>query len=775
MIFREKLWDVVEVDTNKARRLAEELRLSPLVTSVLLGRGIDNADAMREFLFGKPNPYHDPFLMRDMDKACDRLERALASGEKITVFGDYDVDGITATSVLWKYLKSRGANVDYYIPQRKNEGYGLNSEAMRVIADKGTTLLITVDCGISGNKEIAERPQGLDVIVTDHHTVPEELPAAVAVLDPHRSDCAYPFKDLSGVGVAFKVCQALEQRQGREWSGSLEFVAMGTVADIVPLVDENREIVRNGLKAIAESPSLGLKELIKHTMIGDKAITAENIAFTLAPRLNAVGRLGSAQQAVELLTTDDGVRAHELAGILDSENFERQQISSEILEEAEAMLAAEEHIDTAILLRSPKWHQGVIGIVASRLVEKYHLPTILFSESEGVVKGSCRSIAPLNIYEALQATKDYVLQFGGHRQAAGLTLKAENFEAFKSAFKDYVARTLKPEDYRQQQRIDLVLRDEEITVRDVKDLALLEPYGCENSVPVFAYRGARIKNYRIVGAKANHLIFDVARGDSEYRAVMWNNAELADVMDSSGTVADITFQPKLNNWNDEVTVQLHMLTLTQHPAIYDLRRSSEPKKNFLEDVLRNESNLALFTKGDKTVLQQQLAEQLGNNAKYIHCYNYDEEFSGSCNVVVCYDLPPVDLGQFVHKLRSQKINNLVLLYNNEEYKDFVMNHPDINSMRGAYLFLREHFDKCGSFDYVQNIKENQGLSVVMVKILEELGLVVTEGNFVKDVLFKKVDIASSQLFQECQAVRKKLDGIYQNNERVSRYEVLRQH
>lgn len=771
MFFKEKVLEVKNIDIDKAKQLALEIGVSSLVTSVLLARGFDNVVAMRDFLFGKEQPFYDPFLLKDMDVACDRIERVLANNEKITVYGDYDVDGITSTSLLVQYLRSRSAQVESYTPQRNSEGYGLNSAAMASIAEGGSTLLITVDCGISNFEEIANCPKTMDVIVTDHHTVPEVIPSAVAVINPHRQDCDYPFKELCGVGVTFKLCQALAKRQGQDWQEYLEFVALGTVADIVPLLDENREFVRRGLQAFGETKSVGLKALIKKVLPNEGRINSDKIAFALAPRLNAVGRLGNARLAVELLTTDNEERAEELAALLDSENQERQQISTNIFAEAEKLLAEEEHVDTAIILKSSNWHQGVIGIVASRLVEKYHLPVILFSESEGMCKGSCRSIAPLNIYDALCAVAKDIVQFGGHRQAAGLSIKTENFLAFKNDFKEYVAKTLQPEDFRVVQHIDVELQDKVISVQDVEQMNLLEPYGCDNPAPIFGYNDVKIRNYRYMGVQKNHLSFDVDKGEATYRGVVWHQPDYAQVLDTQGTMADIAFQPFINEWNNQISVQLNVLALMPQLTVFDFRHSDKDKLKTLKELVHLENKLDVLVSSDKETVKEFFAKELGNNWQYLHIYSYDEVKSVTGTMVVLYDLPVSPIKDFLTKLPAQ-VKRLVILYNNDDYKYFLAKHPDVNSMRSVYLFFKSIFDKRGSFNYQEVVAGNPNLHSVSVKILQELGLVELDGDMLTDIKFAKVDIASSPLFVSLNEIRQHFSKICEQNLRISRYDLL---
>lgn len=345
---KRKIWQLQKCDREYAASIAADLGVSPVVIGVLLNRGVRDKDEIKEFLFGSEQPFHEPLLMKDMQQAAERILEAVANKEQITVYGDYDVDGISASSLLYLYLKGIGAAVNTYIPRRKNEGYGLNNEALAALAAEGTTLLVTVDCGISGVDEVAAAPAGLDIIITDHHTPPEVLPAAYAIVNPHQRDCKYPFKYLSGVGVAFKLCQGLHQMQHLTeplWSDLTELVALGTVADIVPLRGENRALVKLGLAAMEHTQIVGLRKLIEHSGCPQQNILAENIGFILAPRLNAVGRLEHAQSAVELLVTDDAAKADEVAEQLNEENVLRQEISRKIFIEAEAMLAQQERIE----------------------------------------------------------------------------------------------------------------------------------------------------------------------------------------------------------------------------------------------------------------------------------------------------------------------------------------------------------------------------------------------------------------------------------------------
>ena len=771
MLGKQKIWDIQEYNREKAGFYAAELGISSLVTGILLERGFNDVDAMRDFLYGSKTPFHDPFLLKGMAATVERVERALADAEQITVYGDYDVDGITASSLLYVYLERRGAKVNTYIPKRKSEGYGLNDEALKTIFESGTTLVITVDCGISGLHEVEQAPEGLDIILTDHHTVPVQLPPAYAIINPKQEDCEYPFKDLSGVGVAFKLCQALEQRRtgtDEYWEDLTELAALGTVADIVPLLGENRELVRRGLKAMEHTSLVGLRALIRASGCSCENISSENIGFILAPRLNAVGRLEHAQSAVELLVTKDGAKAEAIAAELNRENALRQEISRNIMEEAEAMLAQEEHIDTAIILASEGWHQGVVGIVASRLVDKYHLPTILISISDGMAKGSCRSIPALNLYDAIAAESDILTQFGGHHQAAGLTMPADKVEEFKTRFKAYVRNKLAPEDYLPHQVVDCVLSDYGlITVKDLHELSLLEPFGCGNYSPVFAFKNALLHNHRAIGRDRTHLQLTVDKGDYSYKTLMWNKAELLPLL-CENMVADIAFMPRINVWNDETSVQLHAVALRQRWNVCDLRQSGDDKDGVLQSFVRTADRVTVYV-NDK----QSYAGYLDN--EHLQVLNYGEQ--GAAPLVVLYDLPKLSIKNIFRQLRKDGVATIVLLYNSTDRYNFerqlAISHPQREQMAVAYKKVMESLaqgltDKNTLLEQFEDIFSENALLV-----MEELGFISLEDGTVVKGIIKKSSLDDSPLYRSLQEQREQLLSCVLDNLRLSQHELLR--
>lgn len=551
-----KVWNVYEGNKNLIEKLSKEVNVSPAFASILLERGIDTKEAVETFLNPETNqPFHDPFLMKDMDKGAERIIKAIKNKEKITVYGDYDVDGITATSILANTLKKLGADVDFYIPDRQNEGYGLNIDALKNLSQNGAKLIVTVDCGIAGTKEIAAVSEFLDVVVTDHHIPSEILPKAAAVINPHREDCLYPDKNLSGVGVAFKLCQALYKKiLNKEFMEDLEFVALGTIADIVPLIGENRRLVKEGLKVIQNSDKPGIKALIEVSSLAGREIGPGQVGFALAPRLNASGRIGHAKDGVELLLADSDAKALEIAENLNECNIERQEIEKEILKEAEEQL---KKVDISklhsIVLDGDNWHPGVIGIVASRIVDNYYLPTIIISHQGEEAKGSCRSIKALHMHEALTAISKHLVEFGGHSQAAGLTIKTSEIPKFRAAFEEYVAKTLKPEDYVQTVDLAGIMTPDEITEQFIEELQLLEPFGMENSKPVFGAKNLMAKNIRIIGKNSEHLSFALGRYGSR-TALAWGKSEFADIVERERI--NICYSPQCSEWQGTKNIEL---------------------------------------------------------------------------------------------------------------------------------------------------------------------------------------------------------------------------
>ncbi|MDU4960644.1 MAG: single-stranded-DNA-specific exonuclease RecJ [Sporomusaceae bacterium] len=528
---------------------------------LLLNRGLDDAAAAQQFLAGTLQQLQDPFLLKGMAAAVDRTAAAIAAGEKIVVYGDYDVDGITATALVYNCLRELGATIEYYIPERQSEGYGLHSEALQAIAAAGAGLVITVDCGISAWQEV-ESAGRLDIIVTDHHQPPERLPAATAVINPKQPGCPYPEKELAGVGVAFKFCQALASRleQRRlDCFRYLDLVAIGTVADMVPLTGENRLLVKFGIDRLRHTENAGLAALISVCELQSASIDAGKIGFVIAPRLNAAGRLNHAAAGVELLTSPASEPVRELAQTLDLTNRERQEVERDILEKAEAALAATDWQNAkALVIAGEDWHPGVIGIVASRLVERYYRPTILISVRDGIGKGSCRSIPGFDMYEGLSRCAEWLLQFGGHRQAAGLSLKAADIDLFRQKFNETVSQELTEADFLPVLNIDAMVSLNELNASLIEQLACLEPFGMGNPSPLLACSPVKLQSAAAFGKDKRHLRLWVCEREASSEAIAWNKGELADCFERD-CAAEIAFVPEVHEWQGRRSVRMRAI------------------------------------------------------------------------------------------------------------------------------------------------------------------------------------------------------------------------
>ncbi|MFO0581875.1 MAG: single-stranded-DNA-specific exonuclease RecJ [Anaeromyxobacter sp.] len=518
-------WVETAVDGGAAERLAGALKLHPLAARVLAARGLADPAAAEAFIAARIQDLPDPFTMKGMDGAVARIARALEAGERIACYGDYDVDGVTSTTLLAGFLRAAGADVVTYVPHRLVEGYGLNGDAVAKLAAQGVKLLVTLDCGITAAAEVKTAAGlGLDTVVVDHHTVPVELPAAAAILNPHQPGCGYPSKDLAAVGVTFALVMALRRRlreAGRfgatrpepNLKEALDLVALGTVADVVHLTGANRLLVRAGLEVLATTRRPGLKALKRVAGVADgQPVSAGQVGFRLAPRINAAGRLDDAGRGVRLLLETDPARAQALAEELDRENQSRQEIERRILDEATADARARvKEGARGLVLARDGWHAGVVGIVASRIVERFHRPAVLIAMEEGAGKGSGRSIERFHLYDALAACSTHLVRFGGHKHAAGVTVARDALDGFRAAFEAHALERLGPDDLVPRTRIDGWVEAPQVTEKAAEDLDRLAPYGAGNPEPVFAMRGAP-ERVRPVGAGGAHLKLAFGRG-----------------------------------------------------------------------------------------------------------------------------------------------------------------------------------------------------------------------------------------------------------------------
>ncbi len=532
-------------------------RIPDGVARILARRGIATKEALDHFLYDDRKDLADPFLMKGMEAAVARLQKAIAAKERICVYGDYDVDGITSTSILVRFFRSLGAEVGFYIPSRESEGYGLNVPAVEKLAAAGYRLIVTVDCGISSAELIDAHADLVDFIVTDHHQPPEILPSrAVAVVNPHQKDCAYPFEDLAGCGVAFTLCRALSLRLfGKDYEADTELAALGTVADMVSLTGENRILVRSGMAQIIGTRIRGLSALLRASGVvredtDPTDFTTDKISFALAPRLNAAGRIRHARIGVELMLTDSAEEAERLATELCDLNVERQTIEREIFKEATARVEAlSGEQDMALVVDGENWHPGVIGIVGSKILERFCRPTLMVSVRGDVGKGSCRSVPGFNIYEALKAHGDLLLQFGGHPMAAGFTIKKENIPLFRKRLNEYARERLTEADCVPQLELEEMIPLPEVTLDFIRALSLLEPCGSENPRPLFASVGLTVETTARMGYERKHFKCTLSFGQTETEAVFWNAGE--DDPCRPGDVVAVAYEPEIHNWYGE--------------------------------------------------------------------------------------------------------------------------------------------------------------------------------------------------------------------------------
>ena len=596
-----KIWKLMPENTILKQELSTNLGISDVIAQVLVNRGIIDKSTANNFLFGGHESLSDPYLLKNMEKTVARIVKAITAKQKIVIYGDYDVDGITSSALLYKVIKELGGIVEYYIPERQSEGYGLNSAALTMLVASGTELLITVDCGISAAVEVNNIANQLDIIITDHHQPPEVLPAAYAIINPKQKDCSYPEKHLAGVGVAFKLSQALSRHyygNDNQFFKYMDIVAIGTVADIVSLTGENRILVKLGLSEIVNTKNIGLKALIEICRIDPNKIDTGKIGFAIAPRLNAAGRISRADYGVELLITDSIDRAEELANYLEEENSKRQNVEKDIQAAAEIIVAGLDlSINKVLVVVGENWHPGVIGIVASRLVEKYYRPVFMISIKDGIGKASCRSISAFDIYSALQQCSDLLLQFGGHHQAAGFSVLPEHIDELRLRLNRVANTTLTQADYVPVLTIDSLVSLDEMNAGFLEQLACLEPYGMGNHSPIFACKDVVVKDIRTIGQEARHLKLKVSQLNATNEVVAWQMGGLVESIQPKENI-DLAFFPEVNEWQGQRKIQLRAydvrkFEMTDIEKLYALYSNSSKQHNSLEDCyIDNSSKLA---------------------------------------------------------------------------------------------------------------------------------------------------------------------------------------
>ncbi len=546
------------------KKLTESLGINPILAQLLIQRGIGTFEEARSFFRPDLTKLHDPFLMADMEKAIERLNCAIDNKEKILIYGDYDVDGTTSVALVYQFLKKYYSDIDFYIPDRYTEGYGISFQGIQFAAEQNFSLIIALDCGIKATEKVKHALNlGIDFIICDHHTPDKELPPAAAILDPKREDCHYPYKHLSGCGVGFKLLQAFAIKKGIDFSELiplLDLVGLSIASDIVPITGENRILAYYGLKRINSSPSLGIRSIINICGLANREITISDIVFKIGPRINASGRMKSAREAVELLIANDAEIARQKSGDINGYNNDRKDVDKNITDEAIAIINSQKVYKNrkSIVVYQPHWHKGVIGIVASRLSDEYYKPTVVLTRSNGLISGSARSVPGFDLYKAIDSCRDLLENFGGHMYAAGLSMKEENVQAFTERFEKFVSENILEEQTYPQLEIDAVLEFKDITPKFFRILKQFAPFGPENMKPLFVSK--KVFDYgtsRLVGKEQEHLKMELIDSSSEnvMNGIAFGMYEYNDHLKALNPL-DICYTLEENNFNGNSSIQL---------------------------------------------------------------------------------------------------------------------------------------------------------------------------------------------------------------------------
>ena len=557
-------------DDEEINSLANELGIERPLSQLLIQRNIKTYSEAMEFFRPDLANLHDPFLMKDMDRAISRIREAVQSGEKVLIYGDYDVDGTTAVALVYSCFKDHFREIDYYIPDRYDEGYGVSLKGIDYAATNGFSLIIALDCGIKAVEKIEyARSKGVEFIICDHHNPGDEVPDAAAVLDPKQEGCSYPYKELSGCGVGLKLVQAYGMKNGLDPNriyDYLDLVVVSIASDIVPITGENRIMAYYGLKKLNDNPSIGLKAIKEVAGIDRSGITIEDIVFKIGPRINAAGRMESGRKSVDLLVCDKGTDAHIISKKINSFNLDRRNIDTEITRQAIEMIQSDESMKekNSTVLYNPEWHKGVIGIVASRLLDHYYRPTVILTRSNGLVTGSARSVNGFDLYQAIESCSDLLVNFGGHKYAAGLTMKVQNLPKFRERFEKIVCDTIHPE-----QLIPVIEIDTELQLKDITDkffniLKQFEPFGPENSSPVFLSENVVDNGYgRTVGSNGEHLKLTLIQEENPFKVIPAIGFHQGSIFEriNKGAPFDICYQLLENEFRGRVNLQIHILDI----------------------------------------------------------------------------------------------------------------------------------------------------------------------------------------------------------------------
>ncbi|MED3562162.1 single-stranded-DNA-specific exonuclease RecJ [Bacillus xiapuensis] len=742
-------WVVRQSDHAKTQEIAAELKITPLVASMLVNRGLDTVDSARFFLFGKEK-FHDPYLLKGMDLAVKRINESIEKQEPILIFGDYDADGVSSTTVLMITLRDLGANVQFYIPNRFSEGYGPNENAFRHAAENGIKLIITVDTGISAIHEAnIAKELGLDLIITDHHEPGPVLPEALAIIHPKLPDSIYPFRELAGVGVAFKLAHAL---YGKLPEHLFEIAVIGTIADLVSLKDENRLIAKKGIEKLKVTNNLGLKAIFKLAGVDSKSVNEETIGFTLAPRINAVGRLENADLAVELLLTQNPEEAEFLAEEMDALNKSRQSIVNEITAEAIEEVEKNYPIDSnhVLVIGKEGWNAGVIGIVASRLVEKYYRPTIVlsFDLEKGLAKGSARSIAGFDLFKNLSTCREILPHFGGHPMAAGMTLSIEDVAELRTRLNSLANEQLSDEDFIPVTYLDHEVRLEDINLSALDELNLLSPFGMDNPKPKVLINEVQVSTMRKIGSNQNHLKILVNENEANLDGVGFGLGTLADHISPSSKISLIG-ELSINEWNNIRKPQIFIQDITvQSWQLFD-HRGGKRFSHLVDHVPKENRKFIIFKKD----LYEKIDSQLIDDVVIIDNSDAARDLDLSETNTVLVDFPTSK--DILYDLFRGKHPSRIYAYLYKESSDFLSTIPTRDHFKWFYAFLL----KKAPFDlrrYGDEIAKHRGWSLqtvtFMAKVFSDLDFVtIKDGLISLNTHAQKRDLTDSTTYQMKQA------------------------
>lgn len=769
MLKAKSRWDILKIDETKINTLCSGLNIAPLVASLLVNRGLDTVETAKAFLFTDRQNFHDPFLLDDMEKTVTRIEKAIIENEPILVFGDYDADGVSSTTVLMTALQDKGAIVDFYIPNRFTEGYGPNEKAFRWAKEEGFALIITVDTGISAVHEAdIAKELGIDLIITDHHEPGPVLPDAYSIIHPKKEGCSYPFKELAGVGVAFKLAHAL---LGEVPTSLLEVAAIGTIADLVPLHGENRLLASQGINMLQSTKRPGIKALLKLSGIEPREITEETIGFALAPRINAVGRLESADPAVHLLMTKDQEEADMLAEQIDLLNKERQKLVNDMTEEAirEVETMHQPDSNSVLVIAKEGWNPGVVGIVASRLVDRFYRPTIVLciDKEKGIAKGSARSIVGFDLFANLSTIRDILPHFGGHPMAAGMTLNIADVDNLRIRLNRLANDILTEEDFIPVTKVDVVCKLEEVSIETIVQLGKLAPFGMSNPKPRVLINDVLLNSIRRIGSNQNHLKMIVEDNGVTLDSIAFGFGELYDHISPISKVSMLG-ELSINEWNNFRKPQLMLQDMEiSEWQLFDIRGTKNIKK-VIKSIPAEKCKLVVFNKEtlDKLELQEfnnliiNASDMMGNDE-----YDFHESY------VVLVDLPR--RRESLQALFKNSFPSRIYTFFYNDQNHFFSTIPTREHFKWYYTFLSQK----GSFDmnrHAENLAKHRGWSKetidFMSKVFFELEFVKIDKGFIS-----LSNSAAKRDLSESETYRLKQDQIELENEYLySSFQQLKQ-